>query len=788
MPVQTVVAVAGRIAEHARSHHLSSVTVVLHGGEPLLLGQRGLAETLTELRRGIEPAARLDLRMQSNGVLLSESICDLLVTHDVRVGISLDGDRLANDRHRRFLNGSSSYEQVLDALALLRQPRYRRQYAGILCTIDVRNDPIQVYETLVEQSPPRVDLLLPHATWDHPPLRPGGALTPYAQWLLRIYDRWMADGEPMPIRLFDSLRSTAAGGPSGSEWVGLSPADLVVIETDGAWEQVDSLKTAFDGAPATGMSVFTHSVDQVAAFPEIARRQRGMDDLCEQCRACPVVRQCGGGLFAHRYREGSGFANPSAYCADLLELIVSMNARPGASGSPVASPVRAVQGEAVQVQASPGEAVLVQASPGEAVLVQASPGEAVQSASLPAGLIEQIGSGRADPAAMSYLAEAQLSIGRALAVAVAERGSATAQAGLELLGRLDEQAPHAVRAVLSHPYLRVWAVEALRRSELGGEDASGYLGCVAAAAAIRAGAAATIEVPVTGGVLHLPTVGTMTLPGLAAGSAELTISDASITLRRGGDEVSIDVDGALAPHGGDGAVPADQPGWQPARWIAGEEITILLEDLDPYRDCHDWKADGRLAAGDVLQWWRSLTGAWRVVQRDAPSQVESMRIGLRAIAPLSADSGGLLRSSTARHAFGSVGVALAADDALAVMLVHEFQHTVLGALLDLSELFDPAYRQHLRVAWRTDLRPIEGVLQGTFAHLAVADIWRIRAERAGADECAGTNSADGLASTTYRQYRDWTAAAIDVMVESGALTPDGSRFVASMAETMTSWT
>lgn len=30
---------------------------------------------------------------------------------------------------------------------------------------------------------------------------------------------------------------------------------------------------------------------------------------------------CGGGLFAHRYRAGDGFHNPSVYCADLLHLI-----------------------------------------------------------------------------------------------------------------------------------------------------------------------------------------------------------------------------------------------------------------------------------------------------------------------------------------------------------------------------------------------------------------------------------------------------------------------------------
>jgi len=125
-----------------------------------------------------------------------------------------------------------------------------------------------------------------------------------------------------------------------------------------------------------------------------------------------------------------------------------------------------------------------------------------------------------------------------------------------------------------------------------------------------------------------------------------------------------------------------------------------------------------------------------------------------------------------------VGAARASDEALAVMLIHEMQHSVLGALLDLCELFDRSYAPRLKVAWRADLRPVEGVIQGTFAHLAVADVWRARAERSGPGSDAANN---------FRLYRDWTADAIDVLTESGALTPAGKRFVDRMAQTLTSW-
>jgi uncharacterized protein len=92
-------------------------------------------------------------------------------------------------------------------------------------------------------------------------------------------------------------------------------------------EQVDTLKSAFPGAPATGMSVFAHSFDDVLALPSIAARQIGTRALADCCLTCPVHRVCGGGYFPHRYRSGSGFKNPSVYCADLRYLISHIGRR-----------------------------------------------------------------------------------------------------------------------------------------------------------------------------------------------------------------------------------------------------------------------------------------------------------------------------------------------------------------------------------------------------------------------------------------------------------------------------
>ena len=58
--------------------------------------------------------------------------------------------------------------------------------------------------------------------------------------------------------------------------------------------------------------------------------------------------------------------------------------------------------------------------------------------------------------------------------------------------------------------------------------------------------------------------------------------------------------------------------------------------------------------------------------------------------PLSAGRPGRDISAAARQAFGAVGVARPDDgETLALLLIHEFQHVKLGAMLDLFELCDP---------------------------------------------------------------------------------------------------
>jgi uncharacterized protein len=329
MERKTWQAAAERMAEHAATHSLPTMRLVLHGGEPLLAGRARLGELIADFRTAFAGGCRLDIQVQTNGVLLDAEMLDLFLEHQVRVGVSLDGTAADNDRHRLRPDGKGSYAAVDQALRLLTSPAYRDVFAGLLCTVDPTTDPIASYEALLGFRPPTMDLLIPHANWSSPPERPAaGSPTPHADWLITVFDRWYgAPRQETGIRLFEDVIALVLGGAGRSEQVGLSPVAVVVVETDGVIEQVDSLKSSYPGACATGLTIFADRLDAALEHPGIVARQIGAEALSDTCRACPLHRVCGGGHYAHRYRSGDGFRNPSVYCADMLKLIHHVSQR-----------------------------------------------------------------------------------------------------------------------------------------------------------------------------------------------------------------------------------------------------------------------------------------------------------------------------------------------------------------------------------------------------------------------------------------------------------------------------
>ena len=327
MPAGIVERLADRIGEHTRRHGLRQARVVLHGGEPLLAGPDTLARVVKTIRAAT--GADLDFAVQTNGVRLDAAFLRTFVEHRVRVGVSADGGLAHHNRARRFRTGADSFGRVAAALDLLRSPPYRAVYGGIISTVDLAADPLEVYRSLLAFAPPAIVLRPPHGNWLTPP--PGltpDAGSPYGDWLVTVFDAWYgAPRRETAIRLFDSIIQMVLGGWSETDQVGLSRTGAVVVDTDGSIQGNDTLKTTYDGAADTGLNVLTHTFDDALDDGPIRAEQVARHRPPAPCTGCRVASICGGGLYAHRYHPVAGFDQRSVYCADLMRLIGHIRAR-----------------------------------------------------------------------------------------------------------------------------------------------------------------------------------------------------------------------------------------------------------------------------------------------------------------------------------------------------------------------------------------------------------------------------------------------------------------------------
>ena len=100
----------------AFSYPHDHVRIAPFGGEPLLEADL-LDAVATEARqRAAATGKTVRFTMTTNGTLLTPRNLDRLGGHGFRVVVSLDGDRESHDAARRFADGSSSWEAVVEGL------------------------------------------------------------------------------------------------------------------------------------------------------------------------------------------------------------------------------------------------------------------------------------------------------------------------------------------------------------------------------------------------------------------------------------------------------------------------------------------------------------------------------------------------------------------------------------------------------------------------------------------------------------------------------------------------
>ena len=171
----------------------------------------------------------------------------------------------------------------------------------------------------------------------------------------------------------------------------------------------------------------------------------------------------------------------------------------------------------------------------------------------------------------------------------------------------------------------------------------------------------------------------------------------------------------------------DRTGWQGLRWLDFGSRRIPLEDLDPYRDYGRCQLAGRLDRPEAERWRDALGQAWHLLSVHHSGYAATLENGVTSLVPIVLKADDTNISATSGDAFAAVAASTPTDGAaLALALVHEFQHAKLCAIADLEPLFGRKGEQLFYAPWRPDPRPAGALYHGVYAHMGVTDFWRVQ--------------------------------------------------------------
>ncbi|MFF4490943.1 HEXXH motif-containing putative peptide modification protein [Streptomyces sp. NPDC001544] len=355
----------------------------------------------------------------------------------------------------------------------------------------------------------------------------------------------------------------------------------------------------------------------------------------------------------------------------------------------------------------------------------------------------------------------------------------------------------AVRTGLLQPLLGSWAQRVLHTLEAADGDPRGqrdlaagldHFGAVTAAIAARAGTPFAVRLTAHAGTLVLPSVGALHTDDPGPTPVDTVCRGGRLTLRRpGAADVVVHLEDGVGAWSGSRAwtsayaLPGLLPGTGP----------VPLDDLDPYRTVHGgphyYGLSGPVTLDDAARkhWLQAWTGTATALRLGGEGRLTEAAALLRCLVPLAAPPGQSpdgrshgACSATRPEAFGAVLSSTPPNaTAFATTLVHELQHAKLAVLGMMVTLHHSDGRARYFAPWRPEPRPYEGLLQGAYAHLALADYFQRRA--LGEADAARRDEAWGR----FAGYHAKVTAALPALVGSDDLTPRGRQFVEVMVDT-----
>jgi uncharacterized protein len=291
------------IEQHIQATTGNIINFSWHGGEPLLAGIEFYMKVL-RLQSSHKPAGKTIINgIQTNGTLINEEWCRLIVKENFLIGISIDGPSELHNIYRRNKDDSATFKQVISGFRLLKN---HGVIPEILCVVNAENvkHPHIIY-SFFKQIGARYMTFLPLVEPE-----PGSSTgvsrnsvpaEDFGYFLSSIFDEWVEkDIGEIKVQIFEEAARTAFNQEHTLCIFKLNCGGVPVVEHTGDFYSCDHY---VDRDHLLG-NISNYSL---SCFLESEQQKRfGMNKsvtLPEYCINCEVRSMCNGECPKNRFIE-----------------------------------------------------------------------------------------------------------------------------------------------------------------------------------------------------------------------------------------------------------------------------------------------------------------------------------------------------------------------------------------------------------------------------------------------------------------------------------------------------
>jgi uncharacterized protein len=295
--------IARRAIDQALDICPDTLTVLLHGGEPMLMWETVEALVLQGEMLAYQKGKQILFSGQSNMTRLNERIVAFSEEHEIAWGISLDGTAAIHNHFRIDHQGQGSYGLFINSLEKF--PRFLKR-CGVMSTITQVNDSL-----LLETARHFRDMGMASWNWSlFQPIGRGREQSTHFEFdIEKLLKSWnelfdaLEEGEfdGFPVMPVKKYLDNFISGPSGNMCMRPqcgAARDLLSISADGTIEACDCIDPTGPLSNLGNLETGTLAEARASATAETIR-SRNVDTKEAGCGDCLWYGVCGGTCLAH---------------------------------------------------------------------------------------------------------------------------------------------------------------------------------------------------------------------------------------------------------------------------------------------------------------------------------------------------------------------------------------------------------------------------------------------------------------------------------------------------------